>query len=742
MTLDVSKLPTIDPGQPIRNAVIDLTEAGSAINTLAGTIHSTWQGLAAPYHAPEQHLVLQAMNTPQTKAKDLWDDALAAGKALTTYADRCDELQNQRNTLVSDINKFHKDKAETNSSNSNPWEWVKDKSGWDDLQQLRDEEDLSGRCSQLQADLDEAQRNCANAISAIYGGPTWEAAGQASVDDKTVYGLTKDGYDQMAQSGDTPWGHPEGWQGNSLLTQGYMVGKGAWGMVTSTAGFVWDLTGLSEDGEAAAAWSGLWQLTKDAAKFSSVPLLVGSLINDPQGTKESGERLLNVGKSVIGWDNWDTSPYQTAGGLAPDVIAAVASGGSSAAARGAMKAAMRAATMHAPGVANKIGDLAAASRAIKSTMGATFDRHTMDALTSIRDNTYRATDAISRSREAVTGTVNNAIDNVRNGMPQLGRELAPAGGPPTGWTRPEPTDFRTMYRDADGSDAGWSPPRNGTGSGSGSPSPNTGEIVPNRHPTDYAGDTGPGGTGMRGRPSGDYHVAERVDVDTEDANGNKLMPKAREPFGANPDIELKPNTRYEVRGRGVFYTDDAGKIEFVEPVRKSVGGREFMSIDMRQPLPNTTYKVDDYAYFRTNEHGHTTHMHVDGLEARDAKRSGTAQGAVIKGTSGNDAGHLLSRGHGGAREELNLVRMVRDLNRGWGGRTLADGNSIRHIELEIDRALKENPDKPISLDVKVRYPDDVAGPNGVVPRHVDPAEFLVNLTQDGERLVTQRIPNK
>lgn len=98
-----------------------------------------------------------------------------------------------------------------------------------------------------------------------------------------------------------------------------------------------------------------------------------------------------------------------------------------------------------------------------------------------------------------------------------------------------------------------------------------------------------------------------------------------------------------------------------------------------------------------------------------------------------DAGHLLARGMGGAREEINLVQMVADLNRGHSRRSLVGGNSVRHIELEIERALRSGqPGQRVSLDVRVRY-----GPSG------RPTDFLFKVDQDGRTLdLPVRVPNR
>ena len=95
----------------------------------------------------------------------------------------------------------------------------------------------------------------------------------------------------------------------------------------------------------------------------------------------------------------------------------------------------------------------------------------------------------------------------------------------------------------------------------------------------------------------------------------------------------------------------------------------------------------------------------------------------------------------GAREEINLVRMAKDLNRGHGGRNFADGNSIRHLELEITKALKAHPGNSVSLDYRVNWPDRAS--LDTVPRHMTPLSFDVHVQQAGIGTIFEdRVVNK
>ena len=363
MALDASGLPQLDDGASVRSGASDLQTAVGKVATRAQSIQSSWSKISAHYDAPEGGLVHAAMDKPVTAANTLSTKTGTASGALTTYGNRLDELNAQRASLAADMTSFNAHREEVTSESSGFLGW-KDWTGWEKQDLLNEEEGLNDRAAEFAAAVDEAQRTCANAINAIFGGAQYSAADRASVDDPNVYGLSEDGYDQLGLSGKNAWGSPEGWTDVSWMSATFMVGRGA---VRSITG-LWDmgkaLTGFGEDGEASAAWSGLWQLTKDA--FYTSPLMAG--ITSEKQFMESSERLLGVGKSILGIGTWKTSGWNTAGGFVPDIALAIVTGGTAAAAKGGMRGAVRGALEGAfrrlaPSAPAKIGDLNTALRA-------------------------------------------------------------------------------------------------------------------------------------------------------------------------------------------------------------------------------------------------------------------------------------------------------------------------------------------------------------------------------------------
>ncbi|MCH1865811.1 DNA/RNA non-specific endonuclease [Nocardioides sp. CFH 31398] len=366
MGLDIGGIPEIDEGWQVRVGAATLVGKLQLVSERAGDIKADWAGLAAPYQAPEQGLVLQAMDEPVTQADDLLDKGIQAQTALSDYGDELDRLKTERATLIADIESFQAEKAEKDENGGGflgHEDWLLGESR--DL--LGKEEDLSGRISAFAEAVDAAQRTCANALNAIWGGPEWLAADRADVGYEYVYGLNSESYDQLQLSGEVPWGTPDEWTEGDWTTKAYMFGRGAVRSVTDLVEFGGVLIGVgAEDGETSAAWSGLGAMAKDLAVLA-VPLPLIPAVAATEGGREAysnaGNRLLEMGKSTIGYGTWGTSGWNTAGGFAPDIIAAVVSGGSATAVKSGLKSAAGSIlTRTAPSAATRVIDLGNAVR--------------------------------------------------------------------------------------------------------------------------------------------------------------------------------------------------------------------------------------------------------------------------------------------------------------------------------------------------------------------------------------------
>src|SRR5690606_8954721 len=55
---------------------------------------------------------------------------------------------------------------------------------------------------------------------------------------------------------------------------------------------------------------------------------------------------------------------------------------------------------------------------------------------------------------------------------------------------------------------------------------------------------------------------------------------------------LQPNTRYDIEGRGSFFTDESGKLKWAE-VDTTAPGYVRPNIELQEPAPNAQYRVDD-----------------------------------------------------------------------------------------------------------------------------------------------------
>ncbi|MGL5853036.1 MAG: hypothetical protein ACRCZD_19835 [Phycicoccus sp.] len=331
----------LDSPEAIRVAAAGLVGSFQAVVDRAQDVRTTWLALPQFYRAPEQEVLLAAMNTPAERADTLLGQARTVGDALEVYADALADLHAQQAVLATDIAGFYQDRADTEAENADNTvlEDIADALNGEQEKLAHRENQLMDRIHWLQAAKDEAERNCANAIGALWGAEPFEASDRTTVGDTSVYGMSADGYAAVTRAGDAPWGRPDAWDSDNWLVRANMFFTGAGESITGTIGFLGDLTGQGDDGAAAAAWSGLGQLATDSLRFASLPLIVVSGLSDPDGSKESAQRLVAVGKSTIGWDTWDTSGWYTAGGVGLDVGLAAASLGAGGAVKGSVRGA-------------------------------------------------------------------------------------------------------------------------------------------------------------------------------------------------------------------------------------------------------------------------------------------------------------------------------------------------------------------------------------------------------------------
>lgn len=241
-------------------------------------------------------------------------------------------------------------------------------------------------------------------------------------------------------------------------------------------------------------------------------------------------------------------------------------------------------------------------------------------------------------------------------------------------------------------------------------------------------------------------TAHRIEVDADHA----LAPDgADEPFGLDEDgapITLDPDTRYDVGEHGTYYTDDEGRIEYVE----AAGGGEAMNPNLRETLPDVTYHVNEQAYYRTDELGRTEHLYVpDVVVDREMARSQSIQSTIAErwdmsgdGTSEPvefNAGHVLARQLGGIREEINYTRQWDEVNQARSGQ-----DTIYTYESLMADGISDE-DSSYAYETRIEWGEEQ--PAGVGPQHDSapweyvPSGYDVRIHEDGEQIVEDHLPN-
>ncbi|WP_214401955.1 polymorphic toxin type 30 domain-containing protein [Pseudonocardia lacus] len=191
--IDPTGIPVIDGDMDaLARHADDLVSAGAGIADTGARVHSTWQQLAPVYDAPEVGRLLLSTAPVQRTAASMGEDVSTVGRILAGYASEVRVIQDRLDALRADASAFV--------------------AGVTDEPTAEEADRSNAMLSQVNAavaDFDDAQRRCANAINALYGGTTYRADDGDGRLDPGEFGSTAADLDAAARGGALPWGAQE-----------------------------------------------------------------------------------------------------------------------------------------------------------------------------------------------------------------------------------------------------------------------------------------------------------------------------------------------------------------------------------------------------------------------------------------------------------------------------------------------------------------------------------------------------
>ncbi|WP_017539041.1 hypothetical protein [Nocardiopsis halophila] len=321
--VDPNMYTLIDP-DAIPYPLTDVESLASAAETLrtkgqdlldgAEDLRSTWKGLDAHYEAPESEKLFSKMEPVATRGEDLQSD-------LSTVADALEELAEAAKTARRSLNNLRIDaQGLWNRNHDKPIWWLtKDEQTdeWALLENIRIKDAVNSAWSTF----NQAENDCANKISALFGGPTYVSSGEGGGKDVRVYGLAPDAGERdlsldqaLSFEGlNSRFNDFAGWAGNKIdpsnVEWGNDAGQAVWDVVVTDtlwgagvglysklgfwnpkSGWRFDLSGRWENFK--AAWKGA---ALDTAALVGVHDEHGWLWDPGEGGREGWG---------AGWDRW------------------------------------------------------------------------------------------------------------------------------------------------------------------------------------------------------------------------------------------------------------------------------------------------------------------------------------------------------------------------------------------------------------------------------------------------------
>ena len=295
-------IPDADPdaieaaGKALKDDAADIAQAGHDIKR-------AWAGLEGNYITPESEELLAAVDPVADDGDEMEDKITTVGQALIDFAEEIRPLLARWKSLKADAETLAADIRETGE------EWTKDEDKVDQHNQLNN--DLAAVLTEYQ----EAERNCANAITALVEGGTRFIAANldgstVAGDGEVVYGLSEAPEDVA-----TPWATPQEYDAPWWVD----VGSALWDIGAGTVTDFASLLGLyhEERGWGVSSWDEWKNNIADyvSDNLAGVAYLTGFYTENGWGVDSAAQWWENfsgawteVGHSLVPWREWDTRP--------------------------------------------------------------------------------------------------------------------------------------------------------------------------------------------------------------------------------------------------------------------------------------------------------------------------------------------------------------------------------------------------------------------------------------------------
>lgn len=215
-----------------------LGAAGGDFATAGADLHTTWQGLAAHYRAPEAEYLFASTGPVRDTTMSVGEDVEVVASTLAAYAEEVRRIQARLEALRVAAGDFE-------ASVAHQPEWSADRANVDRSNELL------GQVTAAMLDFDDAQRRCANAIGALHGGSAYRISDGDGIAELGEFGSTAAELRAMAdRDAGVAWGRTAELDDDAVDEGNWLADAGH--TVLDVAGLV---PGLGEVADGAnAAW--------------------------------------------------------------------------------------------------------------------------------------------------------------------------------------------------------------------------------------------------------------------------------------------------------------------------------------------------------------------------------------------------------------------------------------------------------------------------------------------------------